>query len=110
MQKMYLDTGELSISIIIITVLSGVGIGPDLQLSFHHPPHTVILHGHPVHEGAEDLILDLLDAAMGVKMLTQCHNSCGNNLIDVIVYDPKFSKVLHLQQRGREFREEVRPK
>lgn len=95
-QNIHLDTAELSVPIIIISVLSGVGVGPNFELSFHHPAHAVVLHGHPIHEGTEDLILDLLDATVSVEMLTQCHHSGGDDLVDVVVNDTKLSKVFHL--------------
>lgn len=94
--NIHLDATELSVSVVIIAVLSGVGIGPDLELSLHHPAHAVVLHRHPVHERTEDLVLDLLDASVGVEVLAQRHDSRGDDLIDVIVNHPELSKVLHL--------------
>lgn len=99
----HLDAAELSVSIVVVAVLGGVGVRSDLQLPLHHAAHAVVLHRHPVHERAEDLILDLLDAAVGVKVLAQRHDRRGDDLIDVIVNHPKFPKVLHLpgnSQRG----------
>lgn len=95
-QNIHLDATQLSVSVIIIAVLGCVGVGPDLELSLHHPSHAVVLHCHPVHKRTEDLVLDLLDATVGVEMLAQRHNGRGDDLINVIINDPELSKVLHL--------------
>lgn len=99
--RVHLDAAELSVSVVIVAVLGGVSVGSDLELPLHHAAHAVVLHRHPVHEGAEDLVLDLLDAAMGVKVFAQRHDGRGDDLIDVIVNDAEFPKMLNLPGRSR---------
>lgn len=108
----------MPINVVLVSVLGGVGEGPDLHLSLGDPAHAVILDGDPVHQGPEDLILDLLDAAVLVKVLGVCHHCRRDDLrqkgrksqqsarsdstlilsylIDVIVDDSKLPKLLHL--------------
>lgn len=74
------DCLQLSINIIFITIFGCVGKRSDLDLTLGDSAHVVILNGDPVHQRPEDLILDLLDAAMLVKVFGVGHHCCGNNL------------------------------
>ncbi len=74
------DCLQLSINIILITVLGGVGERSDLDLTLGDSSHVVILNGDPVHQRPEDLILDLLDAAVLVEVFGVGHHCRGNNL------------------------------
>ena len=89
------DRLELSIDVILVSVLGGVGEGPYFNLSLGYPTHVVILNCNPVHERPEYLVLNLLDAAVGIKVLRVSHDSCGNDLVNIVVDDAKFSKLLH---------------
>lgn len=86
---------ELAIDVVLVSVLGSVGEGPYFNLSLGDPAHVIILDGNPVHERPEYLILDLLDAAMSIKVLRVSHYGCGDDLVDVIVYNPKFPKLLN---------------
>ncbi|KFV66391.1 hypothetical protein N307_12684 [Dryobates pubescens] len=91
----YCYTLQLPISIVVIGVLGCVGIGTKFQFSFGDPSHAVILYSHPVHQGSEHFILNLLNASMGIKVFAQCHNCCSNNLIYIIINNSKFAKMLY---------------
>ncbi|KFW84597.1 hypothetical protein N305_02450, partial [Manacus vitellinus] len=91
----YCHALQLPISVIIIGVLGRVGVGTEFQLPFGHPPHAVVLHSHPVHQGPEHFILNLFNPSMGIKVLAQCHNCCGDNLVYIIINNSKFAKMLY---------------
>ncbi|KFW09244.1 hypothetical protein N326_09343 [Eurypyga helias] len=86
---------QLPVSVVIIGVLGCVGIRPKFQLSFGYPSHAVILHRHPVHQGSEHFVLDFLNAPVGIKVLTQCHHGCSNNLVYIVINNSKFAKMLY---------------
>ncbi|CAB1353027.1 unnamed protein product, partial [Coregonus sp. 'balchen'] len=79
------DPDKLSVPVVLIAVLCCVSIRPDLQLSLDDPAHAVILYRHPVHERAEDLVLHLFDAAVGVKVLAEGHH-CRDVIVAVEVH------------------------
>ncbi|KFO94602.1 hypothetical protein N320_10109, partial [Buceros rhinoceros silvestris] len=91
----YCHALQLPVSIVIIGVLGCVGIWPEFQLSFSYPSHAVVLYRHPVHQGPEHLILNFFNASVGIKVLTQCHNRCSNDLIYIIINNSKFTKMLY---------------
>lgn len=74
------DRLQLSINIILITISGCVGKWSDLNLTLDDPAYVVILYSDPVHQRPEDFILDLLDAAMLVKVFGVGHHSCGYDL------------------------------
>jgi len=74
------DGLQLAVHVVLIAVLCGVGKRSDLDLTFGDPAHVVVLDGDPVHQGPEDLILDLLDASVLVKVLCVGHHRSGNDL------------------------------
>lgn len=74
------DRLELSVHIVLVAVLGGVGEGADLDLPLGDPAHVVVLDGDPVHERAEDLVLDLLDAAVLVEVFGVGHDGRGDDL------------------------------
>ncbi|KFW89408.1 hypothetical protein N336_05106 [Phalacrocorax carbo] len=86
---------QLPVSIIIIGILGCVGIWTKFQFSFSYPSHAVILYSHPVHQGSEHFILNFFNASVSIKVLTQCHNCCSNNLIYIIINNSKFAKMLY---------------
>lgn len=71
---------QLTVHIIFISILGRVGEGADLDLTLCHSAHVVVLDGDPVHQGPEDLILDLLDAAVLVEVLGVSHGRRGDDL------------------------------
>lgn len=71
---------QLSVNVIIVTVFGCVGERSNLDLPLGDSPHVVVLDGDPVHQRPEDLILDLLDAAVLVKVLGVGHHCCGDDL------------------------------
>ncbi|KFV75363.1 hypothetical protein N308_13113 [Struthio camelus australis] len=91
----YCHALQLSISIIIIGILGCVGIWAKFQFSFSYPSHAVILYSHPIHERSEHFILNFLNASMGIKVLTQRHNCCSNDLIYIIIDNSKFAEMLY---------------
>lgn len=74
------DRLQLSINVILVTVLGRVGERSDLDLALGDSAHVVILNGDPVHQGPENLVLDLLDAAVLVKVFGVGHHGCGDDL------------------------------
>lgn len=74
------DGLQLSINIIFISILGGIGKRSNLNLPFGDPAHVVILNGDPVHKRPKNLVLDLLDAAMHVKVFSVGHHRCGYDL------------------------------
>lgn len=74
------DRLQLSIHIVLITVFGCVGEWSNLDLALGDPSHVVVLDGDPVHERSEDLILNLLNAAMLVKVFGVGHHCCGDDL------------------------------
>lgn len=71
---------QLPVNVVLVAVLGGVGERPDLDLPLGDPAHVVVLNGDPVHQGPEDLILDLLDAAVLVKVFGVSHHRRGDDL------------------------------
>lgn len=74
------DRLQLSVNVILVTVFGCVGEWSDLNLTFGDTAHVVVLNGDPVHQRPEDLILDLLDATVLVKVFGVGHHSCGDDL------------------------------
>lgn len=74
------DGLQLSINVILITIFGCVGERPDLDLTLGHSAHVVVLNGDPVHQRSEDLILDLLDAAVLVEVFGVGHHCRGDDL------------------------------
>lgn len=43
----------------------------------------------------EYLILNLLDPAVGIKVLCVSHDSCGDDLVNIVIDDADFFELLH---------------
>lgn len=71
---------QLAINVILVTIFGCVCKRSDLDLALGDSAHVVVLNGDPVHQGPEYLILDLLDAAVLVKVFGVSHHCCGDNL------------------------------
>lgn len=74
------DCLQLSINVILVTILGCVGERSDLDLTLGDSAHVVVLNGDPVHQRPEDLVLDLLDAAVLIKVFGVGHHCCGDDL------------------------------
>lgn len=71
---------QLPVHVVLVPVLGGVGERPDLDLPLGDSAHVVVLNGDPVHEGPEDLVLNLFDAAVLVEVLGVGHDGRGDDL------------------------------
>lgn len=74
------DCLQLSVHVVLISIFSSVCERSDLDLALGDSAHVVVLNGDPVHQRPEDLVLDLLDAAVLVEVLGVCHHCCGDDL------------------------------
>lgn len=74
------DCLQLSINIILIIIFGRIGKWSNLDLTLCDSAHVVILDGDPVHQRSKDLILDLLDAAMLIKVFGVGHHCSGDDL------------------------------
>lgn len=72
------DGLQLSVHVVLVAVLGRVGERSNLDLSLGDSAHVVVLNGDPVHQRAEDLVLDLLDAAVLVEVFGVGHH-CGRD-------------------------------
>lgn len=71
---------QLSINIVLITIFGCVRERSNLDLPLGDSAHVVVLNGDPVHQRPEDLVLDLLDAAMLVEVFGVGHHCSGDDL------------------------------
>lgn len=74
------DRLQLSINVILVAIFGCVGERSDLDLAFGDSAHVVVLNGDPVHQRPEDLVLDLLDAAVLVEVFGVGHHCSGDDL------------------------------
>lgn len=74
------DRLQLSINVILVAIFGCVGERSDLDLALGDSAHVVVLNGDPVHQRPEDLVLDLLDAAVLVEVFGVGHHCCGDDL------------------------------
>lgn len=74
------DGLQLPVHIVLVTIFGRVSKRPDLDFTLRHSAHVVVLNGDPVHQRPENLILDLLNAAVLVEVLRVGHHCCGDDL------------------------------
>lgn len=95
------DGLQLSIHVVLVAVLGRVGERSNLDLSLGDSAHVVVLNGDPVHQRAEDLVLDLLDAAVLVEVFGVGHHCSRDDLKRAEhrqVYPPLHQKALYASE------------
>lgn len=71
---------QLAVCVVLIGVAGHVAVHAHPDVTGGGAPRGVILDGHPVGDGFEDLILDLYHLAVGVEHLGMLHEMGGDHL------------------------------
>lgn len=73
---------QLAVCVVLVSVAGHVAVHAHSDVTGGGPPGRVVLDGHPVGDGLQDLVLDLHHLAVGVEHLGVLHQVGGDDLQD----------------------------
>lgn len=85
---------KLPVSIVLVRVACDIAVHANADVTDGDTAHAVVLNGHPIGDGLQDLILYFDHLTVSVGDLGVLHGVGGDHLVQVIVDDAELAELL----------------